>query len=148
MKIKAVRNSWGNFKCSIGGKVAIDFGIEWDARDWLSEKLAEGGFELSDKSDITMAEIEAHRARLAKPQGKAQQEKTVVKKYWMGTPPPERCDVCGARLANVFIDGRTRQGQWGIMHELCHVTHGTGLGVGCGQRYEWQEDGRWLKVGG
>jgi hypothetical protein len=49
-------------------------------------------------------------------------------------------------LAKVFVDGRTKSGPWGIMHELCHVKEGMGLGVGRGQRYDLTEDGRWLKT--
>lgn len=69
----------------------------------------------------------------------------MAKVYWASTPPT-KCDVCGAKLAKVFVDGRTKSGPWGIMHELCHVKEGMGLGVGRGQRYDLTEDGRWLKT--
>lgn len=47
-----------------------------------------------------------------------------------------------------FIDGKTKFGQWAIMAPQSHKTHGVGIGVGLGQRYELYEDGRWLKVEG
>jgi hypothetical protein len=35
-----------------------------------------------------------------------------------------------------------------MMDPTCHRLHGVGLGVGMGQRYVRQADGRWLKTGG
>jgi|GEM_PF-4124458 len=66
-KIKVMKNIWGNYVCFIGSARVIDFGVEWDARDWLSEQLESGEFVLSAKSDISMGDVEAHRARLAAP---------------------------------------------------------------------------------
>jgi hypothetical protein len=66
--------------------------------------------------------------------------------FWTGTAT--HCDMCGERLLSIFIDGRTRHGPWGILCPPCHTTHGVGLGVGRGQRYQRQDTGRWLKVEG
>jgi hypothetical protein len=69
------------------------------------------------------------------------------KKYWNG-PLPETDDF-GDRYHKVMIDGKTRQGPWANMTDTSWRLYGIGrLGTGCGQRYEKQEDGRWLKVEG
>lgn len=67
--------------------------------------------------------------------------------YWAGTPT--KCDLCGARITESFVDGRTKpMGQWAIMDLGCHAKRGYSLGQGYGQLYEKQEDGRWLKTEG
>lgn len=48
---------------------------------------------------------------------------------------PARCDGCDEMLEGTFIDGKTIFGHWAIMCENCHTTHGVGLGIGKGQRY-------------
>lgn len=59
---------------------------------------------------------------------------------------PTHCDLCGAEISNVFIDGRTKFGHWGKLCPLCHALHGVGLGTGFGQKYRLhKETGRWLK---
>lgn len=63
--IKALRNIYGNWCCYIGSRKEYVTGEDFIARDWLSEKLAEGGYALSPASEITQAEIDAHRAKLA-----------------------------------------------------------------------------------
>ena len=56
-------------------------------------------------------------------------------KRW-GAKTPEKCDGCGETLEGVFIDGKTIFGPWAIMCENCHTTHGVGLGLGKGQKYD------------
>lgn len=77
-------------------------------------------------------------------------------RYWIGSDPTA-CDICGNGFpADVFIDGKTVSGQWGIMCEACHTLHGVGLGEGKGQEYtckpetatELHPRGRWLKTFG
>jgi hypothetical protein len=46
-----------------------------------------------------------------------------------------------------FVDGKTRQGPWGLLCWLCWRGQGFALGTGTGQRYVQQPDGRWLKKG-
>jgi len=58
----------------------------------------------------------------------------VSKKRWMGTPP-EKCDLCEKKLEEVFVDGKTKQGPWGILCSKCHAKYGCGLGEGLGQKY-------------
>ncbi len=65
-------------------------------------------------------------------------------KFWE-SPPPVNCDVCYALIPGVFIDGRTRMGPWACMCETCHAEVGCGLGVGNGQKYVEQTDGRFKK---
>jgi len=65
----------------------------------------------------------------------------------MGTPPGDRDDF-GAPILNEFVDGRTRHGPWAIMSAATHRMQGVGLGMGRGQRYRKQTDGKWLKVEG
>ncbi len=70
-------------------------------------------------------------------------KKTVT---WCGDVP-KRCDMCQRKIANVFIDGAVTRG-WANMCVTCHLLYGHGLGTGCGQQYEKQENGQWVKVKG
>jgi len=75
--------------------------------------------------------------------------------YWM-SPPPTQCDLVGVMAARhdsiadsgEFVDGKTRMGPWGCLCMKCHARYGVGLGLGKGQHYTRQADGRWLKTGG
>lgn len=70
------------------------------------------------------------------------------KKFWIGEPPTE-CDICGKPITDQFVDGATVKGPWACMDLECHSIYGVGLGLGRGQFYEKQLDGRrWLKVEG
>lgn len=69
---------------------------------------------------------------------------------WTG-PLPAACDVCDAPLFGtgrpgkpLFVDGRTRSGQWANMGVACGCfqAYGVGLGTGLGQAY----DGDGLKL--
>lgn len=68
--------------------------------------------------------------------------------YWLS--PVTGCDVCGTAFDKVFYDAKTSQGPWACMCPTCQ-TFGPGLGkvgLGVGQKYELQENGRWLKTEG
>ena len=67
--------------------------------------------------------------------------------YWIGSDIDEKDDF-NRPIKDEFIDGRTRDGHWAIMAPSSHRIHGYGLGMGRGQRYKKQPDGRWLKVEG
>ena len=67
--------------------------------------------------------------------------------YWIGQAP-EQCDLCARLLIDTFIDGRTDMGAWAFMCPSCHASHGYGLGIGKGQKYQKQTDGKWQKVSG
>jgi hypothetical protein len=68
---------------------------------------------------------------------------------WVGEPP-ERCDLCGGKLANSFVDGRTSDGRWAIMCPWCRIYNGPiRLGAGLGQRFTRTKlDIRWRKAAG
>ena len=68
-----------------------------------------------------------------------------MSKFWAGSAPIE-CDVCRRPILVVFIDGATKSGPWANMDPACHQRIGVGLGIGKGQRYEMQPDGRWLNT--
>ena len=53
--------------------------------------------------------------------------------------PPEKCQLCGIPIINVFVDclvriGPKQQG-WADVCTTCHKKYGFGLGTGLGQ--EW-----------
>ena len=62
--------------------------------------------------------------------------------------PPKGCEVCQQPIAEQFIDGATKWGPWGDMCPACHRRFGFGLGLGKGQLYTKQRDGRYLKTQG
>jgi hypothetical protein len=64
--------------------------------------------------------------------------------YWQGMAPAK--SDFGSPIDDEFIDGRSRQGPWGIMTPKEWQLHGVGLGQGFGQCYKRQPDGRWLKT--
>lgn len=66
--------------------------------------------------------------------------------YWV-SPVPDLDDF-GNAIHDTFIDGRTPRGIWGLMVPEAHKQFGCGLGLGCGQKYVKQADGKWLKVEG
>lgn len=72
-------------------------------------------------------------------------------KYWCG-PVPEKDDFgCPIKheVGGVFYDAKTDSGPWAIMAPCSWAFDGYGkLGLGFGQKYEMQQDGRWLKVEG
>lgn len=67
-------------------------------------------------------------------------------RYWVGDV--DDCNLCNKRIDAEFVDGATRMGPWAIMCKPCARKHGVGVGMGRGQVYTKQADGRWLKTGG
>lgn len=59
-KVKVVRNIWGNFMCYVGAVVEDKKGEEFDAKEWLMDKV-DAGYPLSAKSEISAEAIEKHR---------------------------------------------------------------------------------------
>ena len=73
--------------------------------------------------------------------------KTAGKKYWLSAVPEK--DDFGDTIKDMFIDGKTVMGPWALMTERSFKSFGTGrMGLGYGQEYEKQKDGKWLKVEG
>jgi hypothetical protein len=69
------------------------------------------------------------------------------KKYWMGHIGPT--DDFGQPIKDTVYDGKTRMGPWAMMTPSSWRTYGVGqTGTGFAQKYEKQDDGRWLKVEG
>jgi len=68
------------------------------------------------------------------------------KKYWIGDMP--ELDDFGIKIKNVVIDGRTKLGPWAMMTPETFKNFGVGLGLGFGQKYKKQKDGKWLKIEG
>jgi hypothetical protein len=69
--------------------------------------------------------------------------------YWCG--PIGSKDDFDRTIGDVFVDGRTRHGPWAIMSlDSWKIESGTMgcLGLGLGQMYRQQSDGRWKKVEG
>ena len=71
-------------------------------------------------------------------------------KYWAGKIGPT--DDFGGEITDTFYDAKTMRGPWAIMNPASfarhRITRDGSLGMGLGQKYEKQEDGRWLKTGG
>ena len=72
-----------------------------------------------------------------------------TKTYWL-SPLKDECQTCGKPFGNIMYDMKTQGGPWANMCNTCAMLGpGVGLtGVGLGQRYAKQSDGRWLKVSG
>ncbi len=70
-------------------------------------------------------------------------------KYWL-SPVPTGCGLCKNPILTEFVDGSLKDGiGWGCFCPTCWKIYGhKELGPGLGQRYQRQEDGKWLKVGG
>ena len=66
-------------------------------------------------------------------------------KFWCGEAPAI-CQVCDREIHGVFVDGKTQWDCWACMCKDCWEMHGEGLGVGLGQMYGRQADGRWRKL--
>ena len=69
-----------------------------------------------------------------------------MEKYWIGDAPVS--DDFAQVIEKEFIEGTTKKGAWAFMTPESFKVHGRGFGEGVGQRYQKQEDGRWLKVEG
>jgi hypothetical protein len=69
--------------------------------------------------------------------------------YWLS--PVGEVDDFKSPILDDIVDGKTKHGPWALMSLASwHEHSGTGgrLGLGLGQRYRRQADGRWLKVEG
>lgn len=76
---------------------------------------------------------------------KQREVRQMEKHYHLGHPPV-KCELTDRPITDTFIDGRTINGNWCYMHPDTHASRGIGLGIGKGQKFEKQQDGRWLKT--
>lgn len=60
------------------------------------------------------------------------------------------CDHCNASFEKLdtMYDAATVFGPWGNLCEGCFASIGKGLGIGNGQKYAKQADGKWLCIEG
>ena len=72
-----------------------------------------------------------------------------MKNKWHGAIPTQ-CEVCGGKIKDEFIDGKTKVGFWANMCPACHKEFGVGLGTGKGQKYNVRKikggGTEWMKV--
>ena len=66
--------------------------------------------------------------------------------YWLS--PVGEVDDFGNTIEDIIIDGKTKQGPWALMTPKSFEENGIKLGIGFGQKYQQQEDGKWLKIEG
>ena len=60
--------------------------------------------------------------------------------HW-GKERPIRCEMCDKPFGSrkrYFHDCRTTHGPWALLCANCWLCHGTGLGTGKGQKYNWK----------
>lgn len=70
------------------------------------------------------------------------------KVYWL-TPLKDECQICQRPFLSMMYDCAIgRSGPWGNICRNCFLELGCSLGLGRGQEYKLQKDGRWLKVKG
>lgn len=69
------------------------------------------------------------------------------KVYWL-SPVGEKDDFEDP-IKDIIIDGKTVYGPWALMTPKSFERYGTGrLGLGIGQKFQKQADGKWLKIEG
>ncbi len=69
------------------------------------------------------------------------------KKYWIGLLGP--VDDFSSSYKDIMYDGKTKMGPWANMTEESWKKYGCGrVGQGYAQKYQRQEDGKWLKIAG
>lgn len=67
------------------------------------------------------------------------------KVYWLS--PLTGCDLCQQEFGNVMYDARVG-GPWGNICQPCFTANHCRTGQGYGQKYEKQDDGKFLKTEG
>ena len=105
-------------------------------RDWADAQLD------YEKLRVTLRGIDGGSTRSGKT-GKGE------KIYWVGTAPAA-CQHCGLLLKKTMFDASIPSygGRWAIVGDCCAELAQVRTGLGLGQKYERQEDGRWLKTEG
>jgi hypothetical protein len=67
--------------------------------------------------------------------------------YWTG-PLDKACQLTGKPFRGVMYDAKLPGYGWGNYCEAAFLKYGGQLGMGLGQKYQLQSDGKWLKVAG
>lgn len=67
-------------------------------------------------------------------------------KYWVGDTP-RMCDMCREPFTDEFSEC-AMYGVWGCFCPRCVRRYELSYGMGKGQRYTKQADGRWMKTAG
>ena len=76
------------------------------------------------------------------------EETEMSKGQWMGDLNDE-CQICHLSFGDTMYDAAIGPGgPWGNICRACFVEQGCSLGMGRGQEYVRQRDGRWAKVAG
>lgn len=68
--------------------------------------------------------------------------------YWSSPLPATGCQLLNKPFGDVMYDARLADVGWGNWCEEAFTRYGGRLGLGLGQKYVKQADGRWLKVEG
>ena len=69
-----------------------------------------------------------------------------MSKYWIGEITS--CDLChGPFRGDVMYDANVG-GPWGNICQRCFDMNGCNLGIGRGQKYQKNSNGRWKKIAG
>lgn len=69
------------------------------------------------------------------------------KVFWTGELE-DSCQLCNKPFGYTMYDSVTPSGLWGNICDRCFGRYGGRIGTGFGQKYELQDDKRWLKVEG
>lgn len=67
--------------------------------------------------------------------------------YWAG-PIPDCCQISGRAFGGVMYDAKIGSSAWACIDQVAFVNLRCNLGVGFGQKYELQTDGKWLQTAG
>lgn len=51
--VRINKNIYGNYACFVGTKKETDFGELWAALEWAAKLVDQGGYTMSDKSDVS-----------------------------------------------------------------------------------------------
>lgn len=67
--------------------------------------------------------------------------------YWTGDVP-KGCQMTGRKFDGVMYDARLPGGSWGLICQATFDDYNLSLGVGRGQKFELQPNGKWLCTAG
>ncbi len=136
-----------NKKIKMISKMIIDANLENFEIDDIISIFKTSGYEFNNKEieiakNIVGIEREGQTNNL--------DDNIEEEKQWI-SEPPDNCDICGKKIKQYFVDGRTNldlHAPWGFMCILCHEESMVGLGTGKGQLYYKKEiNGKFKWIG-